>query len=295
MRLFRKPDEAEQHFKQARRYADPDRKEFDLRQAIEEFRQAITLKPEEAGYYAELGLTYLRVPELAVIRQVDVPFWLRESANRALPELEKAAAISEHVARRIEDEVLGAIDYQSLTLTEQEEVALKIDNKLKESGWEPYSGLPALSHLCLGEHEKAIRAVTGFKEGWEESLPKENVSLIFNVMQLQSQSDGWRSVDGIDKYFGMHLGSLGVSIAGDGEGEPGDFAELIEAGGWTDATALGILDQEQSPEEAREHLQQVVTYRNLGKYKDADIELQQARQIAPDLAWWYRTLCELAS
>jgi len=41
MRLFGKRDEAEQHFEQAKRYADADKKDFDPRRAIEEFKAAV--------------------------------------------------------------------------------------------------------------------------------------------------------------------------------------------------------------------------------------------------------------
>jgi|GEM_PF-4257321 len=311
----KKPDEAEQHFKQAKRYANAGKKEFDLRQAIEEFRLAISLNADKLKYRAELGLTYLRVPELAVIRQVNVPFRLDESANVALREFEKVASLSKDLRDRIENKVQWPISepigLENLPPSEQKkklrewerEVDKKwkgVEKEFKKSGYQDYSGLPALAYLCLGEHEKAIRSSAGLEEGWEASLPKENVSLIFKAMELQSQSEGWRDEKGIDEYFGMYLAGLGTTVAMEGKDEPSEFAKRIEEGGWAEdratfARSAGIPKPEEDPEEARKHLEQAVMYRNSGKHADAKSELQQARQLAPDLAWWYRTLCELGS
>ncbi len=50
MPLFGKRDEAENRFKEAKRYGDPSKKELDLDRAIRLLEDAITLKPHEEKY-----------------------------------------------------------------------------------------------------------------------------------------------------------------------------------------------------------------------------------------------------
>ncbi len=55
----------------------------------------------------------------------------------------------------------------------------------------------------------------------------------------------------------------------------------------------GICDHPQ-PDTARQHLQWAVAYRDRGKYRRAERELDKALKIAPDWPWLYHNLCRLA-
>lgn len=53
------------------------------------------------------------------------------------------------------------------------------------------------------------------------------------------------------------------------------------------------ISKEPQPEEAREHLEQAVAYRDQGKYRLAERQLDKAIKLAPDWAWLYQNLCEV--
>jgi len=48
-----------------------------------------------------------------------------------------------------------------------------------------------------------------------------------------------------------------------------------------------------SKREAREHLERAVAYRDQGKYRLAERQLNKAIKLAPDWAWLYQNLCEV--
>lgn len=250
MPFWGKRDEGEQHFKQAKNYADPKKEEFNLRRAIEEFKLAISLKPDEPHYHLELGFIYLVVPQLAVARQVDVPFSIRESSNRALAEFQEAVRLSDD-----------------------------------------YSEYLALAYLWLGDHKKVIRfASEELKEGWEVSLPKENVELILKTIG-RIVVTGWNNEEIIEALL-EGLFDISDLVAERGKDEPAKFAKQV-AKLAKDCRWLKVPPPQ--PEEAMRHLEQAVTYRNLSKYRDAMKEVEQASQFAPSLSWWHNTLCELGS
>lgn len=64
MRLFGKRDEAEKRFKEAIRYIDPDKKEFDLDKATMLLEEAIMLKPYEEKYRKQLEQVRTMKPNL---------------------------------------------------------------------------------------------------------------------------------------------------------------------------------------------------------------------------------------
>lgn len=268
MRPFKKRNEVEQHFKQAKRYANPEKKEFDLKQAIEEFKLAISLKPEEPQYHAGLGYTYLWVPEKAFIRPVNVSFRFSESVNLAIAAFEKAIALRKY-----------------------------------------YLGAQAIAYMCLGKEEKALRLLTGFKEGWEASLPKENVSLIRQILQVKVSNITLVerfAIDDLEMFVAssLLLASNFELLAAHAKDEPSKFAKLVKEEKLLEREALSTSDYrgvshikmpERNPEEARKHLEQAVMYRSQGQHKKVMDELVSARILAPNLAWWYSTLCELVS
>ena len=53
------------------------------------------------------------------------------------------------------------------------------------------------------------------------------------------------------------------------------------------------ISQNPQPEEARGHLEQAVVYRDRGKNRQAEKELDKALKLAPDWPWLYDTLCRL--
>ncbi len=53
------------------------------------------------------------------------------------------------------------------------------------------------------------------------------------------------------------------------------------------------ISSEPCPEESRRHLEQAVAYRNRGKYRQAQKELDKVLKLAPDWTWLYHNLCEV--
>ncbi len=91
MPIFRRPiDDADKHYKEALRYRDRKRKEFDLGLSIWHFKQAIGLKPNNPVFHCHLGQAYIAAPLLAVTRRVNAGFRLRDSADLAIAELKEA-------------------------------------------------------------------------------------------------------------------------------------------------------------------------------------------------------------
>jgi tetratricopeptide (TPR) repeat protein len=53
------------------------------------------------------------------------------------------------------------------------------------------------------------------------------------------------------------------------------------------------ISKDPQPEEARRHLEQATIYRDQGKYRQAERELDKALKVAPDWPWLYDNLCRL--
>lgn len=68
MQLFKRPprDESEEYFERGRRYRDRKNKEFNFALAVDFFKEAIKLNPDNSRYHGELGRTYVAAPLLAV-------------------------------------------------------------------------------------------------------------------------------------------------------------------------------------------------------------------------------------
>lgn len=94
MRLFGRPDAAEEHFKEGLLFRDLKRKEFDVNRAVGHFKEAVKLRPDNYKYHFELGRTYLLIPEWAVFRQVLVPFKLPDFVKMALAEFEEVVRLN---------------------------------------------------------------------------------------------------------------------------------------------------------------------------------------------------------
>ncbi len=94
MGLFFRPDEATRHYRLALAMRDPKKAEFDLEQAIEHLKMAISLKPMTAAYRTDLGHTYLVTPMFAVTRGVNVKFNLPMAARLAVPQLEEGLRLN---------------------------------------------------------------------------------------------------------------------------------------------------------------------------------------------------------
>ena len=56
-----------------------------------------------------------------------------------------------------------------------------------------------------------------------------------------------------------------------------------------------LMVRASQPENARTHIERSISYRNQGDYRRAEIELDEARKLAPSMAWLYQTICELGT
>lgn len=68
MQLFKRPprDQSEEYFELGRRYRDRKNKEFNFALAVDCFKEAIKLNPDNSRYHGELGRAYVAAPLLAV-------------------------------------------------------------------------------------------------------------------------------------------------------------------------------------------------------------------------------------
>jgi len=280
MPLFKKPDEAEQHFNEGKRYAEPGKKEFDLNLAVQELKQAIMLKPEEPKYHAELGAVYMRVPELAVTHRIDVGFRLAESANLALSAFDKVIELCEGNPSHFHE--YWKYCYES---------------------WER----SVYAYLCLEQKEKAKSMVSCVPNSCEHAVIELNegdADLIIGGLANVGPAVA-EMLEG-KLFLWKEMGGLGNAVDTFKEG-----IQLLEGEEISkrSPTLREIMEAEENPfkrvllerrvssktEGPRTYLEQAVLYRNLGKHKDAKKEIEKARWLAPSMAWWYRTLCEVGS
>ncbi|OGO03911.1 MAG: hypothetical protein A2Y91_06560 [Chloroflexi bacterium RBG_13_54_8] len=204
MIFFRRPkveSEAERHYREALRYRDRKKREFDYGLCLWHFKQALKYEPHNPVFHCDLGRAYAAAPLLAVTRGIDSKLKLRESATLAIAEAKEALRIKP--------------DYAEAYLILGE------------------------AHMYLGEKEKALQAFEAVLDlGCRRAL------------RAYAEVESSQVQDGVSK--------------------------------------------RPDPDKAREHLERAVAYRNQGKYRLAEGELNRALKHAPDWPWVYRALCELA-
>jgi len=257
--LFGKRDEGKELLKKAERYADPSKKEFELSQAIEYFKQAISLKPDNAQYHLNLAWTYLQAPELAVTHGGNIGFSLTRSAELALQECEKASSVPEFSVKGPEKNIPIAAE--------------------------------VYSHLCLGEDNKAKEILRSWLKKFGKEPHEQNVELTIATLQAGVT----RGVEE-ESVLPMALVTLFVTQAFMEEWarEPRKFARLGGEVRWIELVdSMKAISPQ--PEKARAHVEKAISYRNEGKYGDAQKELVKARKLAPNIAWLYQIMCELGS
>ncbi|MDP2719824.1 MAG: hypothetical protein Q8P44_08380 [Dehalococcoidia bacterium] len=76
------------YWRKALQLRDYKRRDYDLGDAIQHLKQASMANPDEWRYHFDLGRTYMVVPELALIRGVNVQFKLDESLPMAIQEFD---------------------------------------------------------------------------------------------------------------------------------------------------------------------------------------------------------------
>lgn len=196
----RHPSKAEKHYREALRYRDRKRKEFDFRQSIWHFKQAIKLEPNNPVFHCDLGRAYTAAPLLAITRGVNAGFRLSNSAELAIDELKEAIRLKPNYPKAY------------LILGE--------------------------AYMYLGEKERALQAFQAV-----QNLPDSKM--------LHSYADR--------------------------------ESRQVEQG----------ISKQPQPMEAREHLKQAVMYRDQGKHRQAEKELNMTIKLAPDWHWMYDNLCKV--
>jgi tetratricopeptide (TPR) repeat protein len=83
-------DEAEQNYREAMRYRNRKKKEFNFDLAVYHFEEAIRLQPYNPIYHCRLGGLYVGAPLLAITRGLDWSGRLSEILPLAIAELEEA-------------------------------------------------------------------------------------------------------------------------------------------------------------------------------------------------------------
>ena len=203
MQFFKRPplDDAEQIYRDALRYRDRKRKEFDFNLAIQHFKGAIKLKPYNPIYHCRLGGAYVAAPFLAATRGLNSRDKLSQILPLAIPELKEAIRLKP--------------DYAEAHLVLGE------------------------AYMYLGEKGMAIKCFQAVLDLTKDELLRRHAS---------------REMTHVEQ---------------------------------------GIASDPQ-PDKARRHVEQAVSYRDQGKYRQAEKELERALKLAPDWIWVYRTLCQLA-
>ncbi len=265
MLFFGKRDEAQGLAKKARRYTDPSQAEFDFGQGVECLKQAVDLKPDETRYREELALAYLKAAELAVTCGARPGWRLERSAELALQEYDRAYEMS--------------------------------GTRGERAAKAPPVGAALFASLCLGDEKGAadrLRSWCSRRSGME---PRgENLDLTVRTIQAgvtRGKIEGEPLHSRITaEELHMFLTMAVDFLANVGAREPEEFARLAEEVGWVElvnsmeATLPG-------PGEARTHLERAATHGKQGSRKDAEAELETAAELAPDIAWLCRTMCEL--
>jgi tetratricopeptide (TPR) repeat protein len=95
---FSAPDPLVWNYKQARKYSDHYRANFDFEKAVAHYKEAIKLNPQNPLLFWSLGELLLAAPAYSVIRGVRSGFPLRRAAELAVPQLQAAIRLKPSVA-----------------------------------------------------------------------------------------------------------------------------------------------------------------------------------------------------
>ncbi len=217
MPLFKKSDEAEMCHREAKRYSDPTKKDFDLALALNRFNEAARLRPDNPDYHYRLGRTYLETPRLAVIRRVSVDFELSRSIELSIFELEQAVKCRpEHMEAQLD---------------------------------------LCIAYLISGQEDRASATMRNMVLlGIAGHVEPDKVQAETEVLKPRVEEVAYRRLTG--------------------------------AIPWRKTTGDGL-------QQARMHIGQAIAYRSLGKYKDAQRELEKAGEFATDLPALYEIMCKL--
>jgi len=192
--------QAEEYYREALRYRDRKKKEFDFGLAVWNLKQAAKLEPSNPLFHCQLARAHAAMPLLAVTRGVGGGFRLRESAQLAVAEAKEAL-------------------------------------RLKPDYAEAYLILGE-AYMYLGETAKAVQAFDAVLD-----LSANQKLRLYAEREAQQAEEG--------------------------------------------------LSKAPQPEKALRHLEQAVTYRDRGKCRQAEKELDKALKLAPDWPWLYHSLCRL--
>jgi tetratricopeptide (TPR) repeat protein len=94
----RRLSEAERHFREALRYRDRRKKDFDFGESISHFKQAMRLEPNNAVFHCQLARLYAAAPLLAITRGVNGALNLSKSASLAIAEAKEALRLKPNYA-----------------------------------------------------------------------------------------------------------------------------------------------------------------------------------------------------
>jgi tetratricopeptide (TPR) repeat protein len=253
---FKKKDLSEQYFSRAKKYAETWRQEFDMEKAIEQYKHAVGLKPEEPRYRIALGLTYLRIPHMAMTRQIQINYRINDSVNLAIVEFNKAATFSK--------------DYMGYPVIGY--MCLGDDAKAIQA----LAGFKDVwSSTISEEHTSVILQVMKSSQS--------------RIMVIQPPWDTKKIQD-----EAKTLNYVRLIINSEGEEGKNKFNRLMNS--VTLLAEVKVARQpERNPDDAIKHLGQAIQNRDRGKHDKAERDLQNAWVLAPNLTWWYSALYKMLS
>lgn len=282
MPLFGKRDEVKELAKEAERRSKPSNKpgQFDLGRVIECLTEALRLKPDNLDYRRRLTWAYLTAPECAVVYGSKMKFDLRDSAELALRVCERGRRSSQPTERKHDEDLsLEATEvYAHLCLGEEQRAREKLMSWCRmASGKNPDN--ETLSQTLRALHASMTRGTVDGQPVCESMHPELELSCLSGVQTL---------LGAVVDFF-IEAGAKGLEESvGDTSTDSNTRWVLLQLVYSMDATQA-------QPEAAKAHIEQAMRHRDKGNPEKAMDDIMEARRVAPDVAWLYQAICDIAN